>query len=235
MRLVLRFVSSVRDRLRRAMRNDAFLFLPRRSLLHSHPHLHFRYLQSQHSMHRAHATWYPVIPLYVVCDCCPWAATDGELLALGEIPSLAAAHGSSGLSNTGITTSMPLGAPWKRWNYAASATLRIAADNAALRPTHDCGDVKNSWQSQSWWFNPSVSPCASNAGWGRTKVQLLLPPMQLTQAILGLTWYIGPTPLSLHAGWPLCPREVRCPSMWAEGLHMRECSGASPESCLLFL
>jgi hypothetical protein len=94
---------------------------------------------------------------------------------------------------------------------------------------------KNSWQSQSWWFNPSVSPCASNAGWGRTKVQLLLPPMQLTQAILGLTWYIGPTPLSLHAGWPLCPREVRCPSMWAEGLHMRECSGASPESCLLFL
>ena len=142
MRLVLRFVSSVRDRLHRAMRNDAFLFLPRRSLLHSHPHLHFRYLQSQHSMHRAHATWYPVIPLYVVCDCCPWAATDGELLALGEIPSLAAAHGSSGLSNTGITTSMPLGAPWKRWNYAASATLHIAADNAALRPTHDCGDVE---------------------------------------------------------------------------------------------
>jgi hypothetical protein len=42
---------------------------------------------------------------------------------------------------------MPLGAPWKRWNYAASATLHIAADNAALRPTHDCGDVKNSWQS----------------------------------------------------------------------------------------
>lgn len=156
MRLVLRFVSLVRDRLRRAMRNDAFLFLPRRSLLHSHPHLHFRYLQSQHSMHRAHATWYPVIPLYVVCDCCPWAATDGELLALGEIPSLAAAHGSSGLSNTGITTSMPLGAPWKRWNYAASATLHIAADNAALRPTHDCGDVKNSWQSQSWWLQ-SVS------------------------------------------------------------------------------
>ena len=156
MRLVLGFVSSVRDRLRRAMRNDAFLFLPRRSLLHSHPHLHFRYLQSQHSMHRAHATWYPVIPLYVVCDCCPWAATDGELLALGEIPSLAAAHGSSGLSNTGITTSMPLGAPWKRWNYAASATLHIAADNAALRPTHDCGDVKNSWQSQSWWLQ-SVS------------------------------------------------------------------------------